>query len=112
VSTPARASSGVLERVHLPVRPGSEEDFERAMAATGLEVLRAADGCRDVQLRRGVESSSTYLLTVEWDAVEAHTAFTQQPAFAGLVDILKTHLGGPTDMQHFGPPLGVMEGGA
>ena len=38
------------------------------MAATGLDVLRSAAGCRDVQLRRGVESSSTYLLTVEWDA--------------------------------------------
>lgn len=110
MSTPARASSGVLERVHLPVRLGSEEAFEQAMAATGLEVLRSASGCRDVQLRRGVESPGTYLLTVEWDAVGAHTAFTQQPAFSGLVDILKAHLDGPTDMQHFGPPLGAVEG--
>lgn len=110
MSTPAQAQDGVLERVHLPVRPGSERAFEQAMAATGLGVLRAAPGCRDVQLRRGVESASTYLLTVEWDAVEAHTAFTRQPAFAGLVDILKAHLGGPTDMQHFGPPLGVVDG--
>ena len=105
MSTAAPDSVGVLERVHLPVRPGSEEAFEQAMSATGLEVLRSAAGCRDVQLRRGVESPSTYLLTVEWDAVTAHTAFTQEPAFSGLVDILKAHLDGPTDMQHFGPPL-------
>ena len=110
MSTPAPDSSGVLERVHLPVRPGSEAAFEQAMAATGLEVLRSAVGCRDVQLRRGVESPSTYLLTVKWDAVDAHTAFTREPAFSGLVDVLKAHLDGPTDMQHFGPPLGVVEG--
>lgn len=109
MSTPAQTGSGVLERVHLPVRPGSEEAFEQAMATTGLDVLRSATGCRHVQLRRGVESPSTYLLMVEWDAIDAHTAFTREPAFAGLVDILKTHLGGPTDMQHFGPPLSVVE---
>jgi quinol monooxygenase YgiN len=43
---------------------------------------------------------------VEWDSVQAHTSFTQEPAFQELVTILKAHLAGPTDLQHFGAPLG------
>lgn len=101
---------GVLERVHLSILPGTEDAFEQAMTATGLEVLRAAQGCRGVQLRRGVEDPGTYLLTVEWDSVEAHTAFTQEPAFPSLVAILKAHLAGPTDLQHFGPPVAAGAG--
>lgn len=99
-------STGVLERVHLSIRPGTEGAFEQAMTSSGLGVLRAAEGCRVVQLRRGVEDQATYLLTVEWDSVEAHTAFTGRPAFQILVEILKAHLAAPTDMRHFGPPLG------
>lgn len=100
------ASTGVLERVHLSIVPGTEDAFEQAMTATGLAVLRAAQGCRGVQLRRGVEDPGTYLLTVEWDSVEAHTSYTQEPAFQGLVAILQAHLAGPTDLQHFGAPVG------
>lgn len=101
------AGAGVLERVHLSIAPGTEEEFEAAMTSNGLGVLRAAAGCRSAELRRGVERPGTYLLLVEWDAVEAHTAFTQDPAFGGLVEILKAHLAGPTDMEHFGAPVGA-----
>jgi quinol monooxygenase YgiN len=104
------ASTGVLERVHLSIVPGTEEAFEKAMTATGLDVLRGAQGCRGVQLRRGVEDPGTYLLAVEWDSVQAHTSFTQEPAFQELVTILKAHLAGPTDLQHFGAPLGSEPG--
>ena len=95
----------VLERVHLPVKPGDEEAFEKAMSETGLDVLRAAPGCQGAELRRGVETPGTYLLLVHWDEVASHTAFTQQPEFGGLVEVLKAHLGGPTDMEHFGDPV-------
>lgn len=95
----------VLERVHLPVKEGTEADFEQKMSSTGLDVLRNAPGCHGVELRRGVETPGTYLLLIHWDSVEAHTALTQTAAFGDFVEILKGHLAGPTDMEHFGEPV-------
>ncbi|WP_062210695.1 antibiotic biosynthesis monooxygenase family protein [Demequina oxidasica] len=61
----------ILESVVLPIRPGSEEDFEAAFArAEPLIVCQA--GYVAHSLRRGVEQPSTYLLSVEWETVEAH----------------------------------------
>lgn len=91
----------VLERVHLTIVPGAGAAFEQAMTSSGLDVLRSAPGCLSAELRRGVEEPSTYLLLVEWDSLEAHTSFTGEPEFLGLVDILKAHLDAPSDMQHF-----------
>lgn len=95
----------VLERVHLAVQAGTEADFEQKMTSDGLDVLRNAPGCTGAELRKGVETPGTYLLLVHWDAVASHIAFTKEPAFGGLVDILKAHLAGPTDMEHFGEPI-------
>jgi heme-degrading monooxygenase HmoA len=95
----------VLERVHLPIKEGTEEAFEEKMAGGGLDVLRNAPGCEGVELRRGVEDPSTYLLTVAWDAVGSHIAFTQEAVFADFVEILKAHLSGATDMAHFDEPI-------
>lgn len=97
----------VLERVHLPVKEGTEAEFEQKMTGGGLDILRNAPGAGAVELRKGVEAPGSYLLTVEWDSVESHTAFTQEPAFAGLVEILVAHLAGATDMAHFGEAIGA-----
>jgi heme-degrading monooxygenase HmoA len=61
----------ILEHAILPVRPGTEADFERAMEQA-LPIIRRQPGCRRAEVSRCVEQPSAYLLLAEWDSLEAH----------------------------------------
>ncbi|CDK00136.1 conserved hypothetical protein [Microbacterium sp. C448] len=62
----------ILEHAILPVRSGSEPDFEAAFAKA-RPLVADQPGCRSVSLSRSIESPNLYLLLIEWDSVEAHT---------------------------------------
>lgn len=62
----------ILEHAILPVRPGSEADFEAAFAQA-RPLVAGQVGCRSVSLSRSLESPNLYLLLIEWDSVAAHT---------------------------------------
>ena len=72
----------ITEHALLPVTPGREDEFERAFAlAKGL--IAAAPGFGGLTLSRGVENTSSYLLLVTWDSLEAHeTGFRGSKAYA------------------------------
>ncbi|WP_029253086.1 antibiotic biosynthesis monooxygenase family protein [Paraoerskovia marina] len=61
----------IREHALLPVRPGQEAAFEAAFVEA-RPLIAQQPGFLDLTLSRGVESSSTYLLLVEWESVEAH----------------------------------------
>jgi heme-degrading monooxygenase HmoA len=61
----------VLEVADIEVRPGEEEKFVAAYR-TVRDVLVGTPGCRTVRMTRGIESSSRFVLLVEWDDVAAH----------------------------------------
>jgi heme-degrading monooxygenase HmoA len=63
--------SGIVEHVILPVRPGSESEFEAAFAVA-RPLVSSMTGFRGLTLSRGIEHPSQYLLLIEWDSVEAH----------------------------------------
>lgn len=90
-----------IERVEIPVAEGQEEAFAKAMADRGLAVLARATGCFSARLGRGVEAPSKFLLLLEWDAVESHTAFTQTEAFGEFVAIARPFFAGAPAMEHF-----------
>ena len=90
-----------LECAKLPIQEGKEEEFAKAMADSGLDILRGADGCTSATLGRGVESPSTFLLLVEWDTVEAHVAFTKTEPFEKFVGLARAYFSGAPDMEHF-----------
>lgn len=62
----------ILEHALLPVRPGTETDFEQAFAEA-KPIIANAHGFRSLTLSRCLERPSTYLLLVEWDTLEDHT---------------------------------------
>lgn len=62
----------ILEHAILPVRPGDEADFEAAFEQA-RQLISSQAGFRTLSLSRSIESSSHYLLLVEWDSLEAHT---------------------------------------
>jgi len=87
--------SSIVESVVLPVRPGFEGAFEAAFA-TAERLISRADGYVSHTLRRGIEHSSTYLLSVVWESVDAH-----EQGFRGSEDYQEwTRL-----LHHFYEPL-------
>ena len=89
----------ILEHALLPVRAGEEEAFEAAFAEA-RPIIASMPGFISLRLHRGVESSSTYLLLVEWETVEHHeVGFRQSPQYQQWRALL----------HHFYEPFPVVE---
>jgi heme-degrading monooxygenase HmoA len=63
----------ITEHALLPVISGLEEDFEAAFDRARL-IIASMPGFISLSLSRSIETSSTYLLLVQWDSLEDHTA--------------------------------------
>ncbi|TXS90305.1 antibiotic biosynthesis monooxygenase [Parahaliea maris] len=61
----------IYEIAEIDVTPGSEAEFEAAVAQAS-EHFRGAQGCRSLKLERGIEHPARYRLVVGWDSVEDH----------------------------------------
>ena len=71
----------IVEHAILPVRAGSEEEFEAAFSRA-RPLISVQPGFRSLSLSRSAESPRLYLLLVEWDSVEAHTdGFRKSPEY-------------------------------
>jgi heme-degrading monooxygenase HmoA len=90
----------LLERAELQIREGMELEFSAAMKSSGLALLASVPGVKSVQLGRGVENSQKFMLLVEWDTMDAHTAFKSSPTMIEFRSLLKPFSTGGT-MEHF-----------
>jgi heme-degrading monooxygenase HmoA len=62
----------ILEQAVLDVRPGLEGEFETAFAEA-RSIIESMPGFVSLELRRGLEHPSRYLLLVQWERLEDHT---------------------------------------
>jgi heme-degrading monooxygenase HmoA len=69
----------LLERAEVTIREGLEEDFAAVMQDRGLPLLQGVPGVRWAKIGRGVENPAKFLFLVEWESLEAHDAFRQNP---------------------------------
>ncbi len=92
----------VFERVELSVVAGREADFESAMER-GEALLAGAPGCISVTLARGVERPSRYLLMLQWQSINDHTAFTGTDGFRKFREIAGPFFAERPAMEHFQP---------
>ena len=90
-----------IERAEIPVKEGMEEAFAAAMATRGTEMLASAPGCASVRVGRGVENPGKFILLLEWDSVESHSALTKTPAFDEFKALVGPFFAGPANMEHF-----------
>jgi heme-degrading monooxygenase HmoA len=69
----------VLEVARLDVRPGAAGEFLEAFAEARPSI-EATPGFLGLELRRCIDEGSTdrFLLTVEWETLEAHTVGFRQ----------------------------------
>ncbi len=91
----------ILEHAILPVRPGSEMEFEAAFRQARPLISRQP-GFRSLTLSRSVESPRLYLLLVEWESVEAHTlGFRESAEYESWRGLLHQFYDPFPDVEHF-----------
>jgi heme-degrading monooxygenase HmoA len=90
----------VYERAQLYITAGSEAAFEAAMSES-IGLLQRAAGCQGAELARGVEEPSTYLLLVQWGAVEDHDAFKKTDEYKAFGGAIAPHFAKPPEVLHF-----------
>ncbi len=93
-------NSPVLEVALFTITPGSEADFEAAFAQARA-LPENVPGFRGLELRRGVEHPSRYVLLAWWDSVEAHTeGFRNSPHITRWRELLGPYFDGKPDVFH------------
>ena len=90
----------LIERSELTVKPGSETDFQAAMTDKGIPLLKGIEGVTSVQIGKGVENPSKFMLLVGWKTMDAHTAYGGTPKSLELRSIMGPYLTGGA-MEHF-----------
>jgi heme-degrading monooxygenase HmoA len=91
----------VLEVADFAVLPGKEDEFAAAVAQ-GLRFVADTPGFRSARLTRGVESSSRFVLLIEWDSLEAHTVgFRESENFGRWREVVGPFFDGPPRVEHF-----------
>ena len=92
----------VLELADLRIPLGREAEFETAPRRGVEEVIARAECFLAYRLENGIESPERYLLQIEWDTIESHTAgFRQSPAFARWRAIVSPFFAAPPQVEHF-----------
>ena len=90
----------IYEMARIEVTPGSEADFERAVAEAA-PLFEAAKGCRGLELHRGIEAPNAYVLVVRWDTLEDHTVhFRNSDAFAQWRALAGPYFGAVPSVSH------------
>ena len=90
----------VHEIAQIEVRPGTEEEFERAVDEA-VASFKSAKGCRSLRLERSVEHPSRYRLVVGWDSVEAHIVdFRESEGFQTWRALVGPFFASPPQVEH------------
>ena len=93
----------ILEAVVLPVIRARMSAFEEAFAEARA-IIESTPGFVSLELHRGVEQPSDYLLLVRWETLEAHTiGFRQSPAYARWAGLLHRFYEPFPEVRHYEP---------
>ena len=101
----------ILEQAVFAITPGSEGEFEAALEQA-KELVAQTRGFRSLQLRRGVEQPTSYLLLIEWETLEDHmVGFRESDRFPRWRELIGSYFASPPVVQHFGTPVVIRAGG-
>lgn len=90
----------ITERAFFTVKSGEEQQFEAAVKEA-KKFPESIDGFISLELHRGIESPSVYLLLIEWESVEAHmVGFRDSPKFAQWRGLIGPFFAADVDMEH------------
>lgn len=90
----------VLEIADFAVLPGHEDEFAAAVRE-GLALIAESPGFRSARLTRGIESTSRFVLLIEWDSLEAHTVgFRESENFTRWRALVGPYFDGAPRVEH------------
>jgi quinol monooxygenase YgiN len=90
----------LLERSELLIREGQEDAFSVAMQERGIGWLTSVPGVLSVSLGRGVENPGKFMLLIEWQNMDAHSAYNKTPV-CGQIRALIGQFSKGGSMEHF-----------
>ena len=97
----------VLEHAVITVKPGTAEEFERAMVQA-RSVIAACRGFVSLEVRRGVETPDRYVLLVRWETLEDHmVGFRESDAFVEWRSLIGPYFESPPLVDHWVPVEGL-----
>jgi heme-degrading monooxygenase HmoA len=84
----------------IDVKPGSEKDFEAAVAKARPLFLRAKGG-KGFELHKSVEKPSRYRLMAKWETLENHTVdFRGSEDFTAWRGLVGQYFAAPPEVEH------------
>ncbi len=90
----------ITEIAQIDVKPGSEKDFEAAVAKARPLFLRAKGG-KGFELHRSIEKPSRYRLLAKWETLENHTVdFRGSEAFTAWRGQVGQSVAAPPAVEH------------
>ena len=90
----------ITEIAQIDVKPGTEKDFEAAVAKAKPLFLRARGG-KGFELHKSVEKPSRYRLLAKWETLENHTVdFRGSPAFMEWRALVGPYFAAAPDVEH------------
>jgi heme-degrading monooxygenase HmoA len=99
----------ITEIALIDVKPGSEQDFEAAVAKA-QPLFLAAKGGKGIELHKSIEKPSRYRLLAKWETLENHTVdFRGSPAFAEWRALVGPYFAAAPDVEHTETVLSTAE---
>jgi heme-degrading monooxygenase HmoA len=90
----------ITEIAQIDVKPGTEKDFEAAVAKARPLFLRARGG-RGIELHKSIEKPSRYRLLAKWDTLENHTVdFRGSQDFQAWRALVGQYFAAPPEVEH------------
>jgi heme-degrading monooxygenase HmoA len=90
----------ITEIAEIDVKPGSEKDFEAAIARAE-PIFRRCKGWKSFELHRGIEKPQRYRLHIKWETLENHTVdFRGSENFAEWRALVGPHFASPPEVEH------------
>jgi heme-degrading monooxygenase HmoA len=94
------AATMITEIAQIDVKPGTEKDFEAAVAKARPLFLRAKGG-RGIELHKSIEKPSRYRLMAKWDTLENHTVdFRGSEDFTAWRGLVGQYFAAPPEVEH------------
>ena len=90
----------ITEIAQIDVKPGTEKDFEAAVAKARPLFLRAKGG-KGFELHKSIEKPSRYRLMAKWETLENHTVdFRGSEDFAAWRGLVGQYFAAPPEVEH------------
>ena len=90
----------ITEIAQIDVKPGTEKDFEAAVAKARPLFLRAKGG-KGFELHKSIEKPSRYRLMAKWETLENHTVdFRGSEDFTAWRGLVGQYFAAPPEVEH------------